>query len=110
MQEIVKFLSTAGGQSIPLFWIPLLIWTVFALIIVGFMHFSKGLSARYRLHTDVALLAALPAGYLSYVILHYLLSTSYIANSVMFISIGSPAFIHATSTGPQFLITSDESG
>lgn len=107
MQEIVKFLSTIGGQSIPFFWVPLLIWTAFALVIIGIMHFSKGLPARYRFHIDAALLAALPAGYLSYVILHYLLITAQIPNSVMFISIGSPAFIHTTSAGPQFLITPD---
>ncbi len=107
MQGIVKFLSTAGGQSIPFFWIPLLIWTAFALITIVIMHFSKGLSARYRFHTDAALLAALPAGYLSYVIVHYLLSTSYLPNSLMLISIGSPTLVRATSTGPHLLITPD---
>lgn len=108
MDFIINRLTYIGSESLQFYWIPLLIWTIFAMITIGIMQFSKGLSARYRFHIGVALLTALPAGYLSYVILHYLLSTSYIPGSVMFIRIGSPAFVSATASAThQFSITVD---
>jgi len=108
MQEIVKFLTEIGRQSIPFYWIPLLIWSIFAGIVVVILRFTTNLPARPRYHTDLALLTALPLGYLSYVILHYLLNSSYIPGSVMFIKIGSPAVVMTSATNnPQFLISTN---
>ena len=54
------------------YWIPLLIWTVFALLLKLSLQYIKRLSARHQYHFHLALLSALPLGYLSYTILHSL--------------------------------------
>lgn len=65
MQASYEFLQRIGLQSLDVFWFPLLIWTIIALLIfLGFRAFSR-LSPIYHYHLRAATLAAIPFGLIS---------------------------------------------
>jgi TonB family protein len=62
MSDVVRLLSSTGADLVAFAWLPLLIWTILAVTVLGFLRISKNLHVQYHYHARLALLAALPAG------------------------------------------------
>ncbi len=111
MSALIHNLTNIGSRSIHIFWAPLLLWTMMALLGKVILHFTKGLSARQFYHSHLALLIALPEGYLAYLILHSLPTlptVDTVAKSFAVIQFQLPATLSAAPvTAHQITLTAD---
>ncbi len=99
MIEITQLLNELGANTLDLFWLPVAIWTVFALLAVFAFKVCSNLSAIYHYHLRVALLAALPAGILASPLFKALFEpTSELSYAAIFV-FQSPIPIVATPVG-----------
>lgn len=62
MSDFAQLLSSTGADLVAFAWLPLLIWTILVVTVLGFLHISRNLHVQYHYHTRLALMAALPAG------------------------------------------------
>ncbi len=62
LQQTLNFIESAGAASITVIWVPLGIWAVLALIIMGLLRHADRMQALYQYHIRAALILALPAG------------------------------------------------
>ena len=111
MSALIHNLTNIGSRSIHIFWAPLLLWTMMALLGKVILHYSKGLSGRQLYHSHLALLSALPAGYLTYIILHALPTLpamDTVAQSFAVIQFQLPVTVGtATATAHQITLSAD---
>lgn len=113
MSALIHHLTNIGSRSIHIFWVPLLLWTIMALLGKAMLHFSKRLSARQLYRSHLALLGALPTGYLAYFILHALQTlptVDTVASSFAFIPFELPATVSvaaAPTTAHQITLSAD---
>ncbi|HKI45663.1 MAG TPA: M56 family metallopeptidase [Balneolales bacterium] len=111
MSDLIHNLTNIGSGSIHIFWMPLLLWTIMALLGKVMLHYSKGLSGRQLYHSHLSLLVALPAGYLTYLLLHALPTlptVDTVAQSFAIIQFQLPATVSAAPvTAHHEMLTTD---
>ncbi len=107
MNALVNQLSTLGQASLNFFWFPILIWTALATLVYLGLKMFRDLNALYQYHLRTALLAALPAGLLSWSLLNWYLAADAIqASSAKIIYVMNPISVTAqpVSTFPGFFL------
>ncbi len=70
MQSVYESLQLFGTVSVDLFWFPLLIWSLVALIAFSILKSTKALNPLYQYHLRLATLAAMPFGFLASYTIH----------------------------------------
>jgi TonB family protein len=65
METIIQYIITTGEAATVTFWLPVLMWTLLALIVTGILKLSPGIHAYSRFYIYEALMVALPAGLLA---------------------------------------------
>ncbi len=101
MNALVNQLSTLGQASLNFFWFPILIWTALALFVYLGLKMFRDLNALYQYHLRTALLAALPAGLLSWSLLNWYLAADAIqASSAKIIYVMNPISVTAQQSAP----------
>ena len=71
-----EFLQNLGSLSVDLFWFPLIIWTLAALVAFSILRFTNQINPLYHYHLRVATLAAIPVGFLASLIIHWIRQSS----------------------------------
>lgn len=101
MEEAVKTLTELGAAAIDILWLPIGIWTIIALSVVGGLKiFENKISAVYHYHTRVALLCGLLAGVIGSALLYWFPLSSSVDAGVTtgFIVIQNPISITVSAT------------
>ncbi len=99
MHTFINIINHLGTAGIDLFWLPVAIWTVFALLVTGCLKIAENkISPVYNYHSRSALLWGLAAGVIGSVIFHIIASTSPDAVGIpaQFIVIQSPISVTAS--------------
>ena len=102
MMDLLTFIKDIGADSLSLFWLPLVIWTVLAMgAIVVFRTFKK-IPSVYQYHGRVAIIWALPLGIFISYLLHRVsqLSDQSSAIAAKFIVISSPITVSSSASNP----------
>lgn len=63
MEPLLSLFAEYGQQLVQFVWLPLLIWTVAALVLISILPLAKNLHPQYHYHLRLAALFALPAGF-----------------------------------------------
>jgi TonB family protein len=96
MQTLIQYINQLGQAGIHLLWVPLIIWTVFALIAAVFLKTAEDrISPSYQYYGRVALIWGLAAGIIGSLLFYYFPFHSPIQHglSQAFIAIQSPVAV-----------------
>lgn len=99
MVEFIQQIAELGEQIIQFSWLPLLIWTVLGGLILLALRIVRGTHPQYQYHSRLALLFALPAGFIALGVIQYA-GTIFSApsESLTFISVTAPFELTISST------------
>jgi TonB family protein len=98
MQSFIDIINQLGTNSLPIFWLPVGIWTAAALTAFIFLRiFSQKIPAAYHYHSRMAMLYGLAAGVVGSLIFYFLplKSVSETGSTVKFIVIQAPISVAA---------------
>lgn len=108
METLFQEIASIGEQIFQFSWLPLLIWTVFSGIVWATLHSISSIHPQYQYHGRLALLFALPAGFIAIGIIQIvesLLTTSSASSSLSFISVAAPFELTVTAANTNVLST-----
>lgn len=108
METFIQEIATVGEQIIHFSWLPLLIWSLFSGIFWMALHSVSSIHPQYHYHGRLALLFALPVGYIAIGIIQiveHLLTTSSSTSSLSFISVAAPFELTITTTNTNAIST-----
>lgn len=108
METFIQEIATIGQQIVQFSWLPLLIWTVFCGIVWAALRFVSNIHPQYQYHGRLALLFALPAGFIAIGIIQIienLLATSSTTSSLSLISVAAPFELTVTAASANALST-----
>jgi TonB family protein len=100
MQVLAQYISQLGQAGIHLLWVPLIIWTVFALIAAAFLKTAEDkISPSYQYYGRVALIWGLAAGIIGSLLFYYFPFHSSIKQGLsdVFIAIPKPAAVNISA-------------
>lgn len=92
MIELIDFLTIVGQESLGAFWLPVGLWTFFALCITGILRMNDSIPTVYQLYSRSALLITLPLSILGSAAVGFwsAFNSSPALESIRFITIQSP--------------------
>lgn len=102
MDTFVQKIASIGELIIQFSWLPLLIWTLFSGVIWSVLRSIPAIHPQYQYHGRLALIFALPVGFIGLGIIQYsenLLLTSSSAPSLSLISVTAPFELTVTAAG-----------
>lgn len=102
--QLFSTISELGSLSLDILWLPLLLWTIMGLLLIGLMKYSEDTYSSFQYHGRIALLFALPAGILFSSLNNWLesLATAGSNFTAKFIVIQSPVSVTGTGSASSF--------
>ena len=108
METLLQEIAAIGEQIIQFSWLPLLIWTIFTGIVWAAMHTVASIHPMYQYHGRLALLFALPLGFISLGAIQLaenLFFTSSTTSGLSLISVTAPFEMTVTAANANTLST-----
>ncbi|NBC05353.1 MAG: hypothetical protein GVY20_16840, partial [Bacteroidetes bacterium] len=108
METFVQEIAFIGEQIVQFSWLPLLIWTIFSSIVWAVLRFAPSIHAQYQYHGRLALLIALPLGFVTLGIIEFtngLFFTSTSTSGLTLISISTPFELTVTTASANAVST-----
>lgn len=104
MESLVQILSEYGMQTVQFIWPPLLIWTLFVLVLLMLFPLLKNLHPQHHYHLRLAALFALPAGFVAMLMVDLagktLFAADASANALKIVTFSAPFEIGVGSAEP----------
>jgi TonB family protein len=100
MESLIYLLAETGELLFHSGWLPLLIWTLAALLLWAVLKFSDSIHPEYHYHARLALIVALPAGFLFLIGVHAIQNVLFASSSeatLKVISVTAPIEIGVSS-------------
>ncbi len=112
MPEFARQLSSIGADILAFAWLPLLIWTLLAVVVLAILRLYRKIHVQYHYHARLALMLALPVGLLLASLMDlaavWMAAGAESTSAMKFIVVQSPLEVTAGSTEAAPLLFSPE--